>query len=91
MSVEQDVVDMVVAMNSLGSPHTFRDGAVVATIAGFDCYDTTFKIDYAEATYFGVPVFLDFPLHWSGFYHNGDPISSTHKLVSNLVRSVATI
>jgi hypothetical protein len=89
MSVEQDVVDMVVAMNSLGSPHTFRDGAVVATIAGFDCYDTTFKIDYAEATYFGVPVLLDCPLHWTGFPHDGDPFGLVHRLIADLVRTMA--
>jgi hypothetical protein len=88
MSAEQDVIDMVVAMNYLGSPHTFRNGSVVATVAGFDCYGTTFKIDYANATYLGEPVFLDCPLHWSGFNHNGDPVGAAHKLVSDLVRSM---
>jgi hypothetical protein len=91
MSINQDVIDMTIAMNSLGSPHTFRDGFIVATIAGFDFYETTFKIDYISATYLGEPVFLECPIYWSGFTHNGDPVGTVHKLVSNLIRSTVNV
>jgi len=84
--IEQDVIDMVSALNYAGSPHTFRYGKTVATVSGFYSYDRTLVVQEASATYDGVPVFLDCPLHWTGFFHDGDPLATVYKLIANLVK-----
>jgi hypothetical protein len=89
MSLEQDAADMADALTGQGSPHVFRDGSVVATVEGFNVSGSTFQVVSATATYFDRLVPLDCPLNWTGFSHDGDPLGVAHRLIANLVRSLA--
>jgi hypothetical protein len=89
MSAEQDAAEMSAALTAQGSPHTFRDGSVVATVEGFNVDGATFQVVSATATYLDRPIPLDCPLNWTGFSHDNDPLGAAHRLIANLVRSLA--
>jgi hypothetical protein len=83
-----NALDLSNAMNSIGE-HTFRNGLVLARVAGFSSYGDKFTIQSAFATYDNQIIELDCPLNWIGFEFDGDPVQTAHQLISDLIRNLA--
>jgi hypothetical protein len=77
--------DLSNAMNVIGE-HTFRNGFVVAKIGGFSSDGDKFTVDSVFASYDGLIVELDCPIHLIGFEVNSDPVEFVHNIIADLIR-----
>jgi hypothetical protein len=84
-----DNTDMRDALNALGE-HTFRHGAVVATLSGVEATDEMLTVNtVSSATYYDQPVVLDLPMHFVDFPHNGDPLGTAYTIIADAIRTAS--
>ena len=84
-NVQQSNLEILEYLNSLEQPFIFRDGKLLASIAGFSCSGEMITIDYVDAYWDGEKIEIDLPLNFIGYVHDGDPASFFHNFFKNFI------